>query len=201
MSGPPPPRGKRAAKTNLIRIGLTTPRPEVQTISPTARYTWRRWGRKRPITWRVRRRLDTRPLGFSAGGGGAPGGLVLGMEPLRPLPPPAGLPEEGAEEGAAPQAHGEDGAKEDHGIDALAPLPGPVHVLEIDPESEFVEGYGGCRPIGHGGELGGGALRTGSVAGADLDQPEVTGAPKAGDPEDQVMEVPAPDAEVVEGAD
>src|ERR1035437_6028514 len=175
MSGPPPPRGKRASKTNLIRIGLTTPRPEVKTISPTASSTWRRWGRERPNTRRARGRLVTRPLGLSAGGGrgwrvpsgawsggvrkvGAhhltlatrpparargrrlSRGLLLGTVPLGSLPPPARLPVEGGEEGAAPEPDGEGGPEEDHGVDALAPLPGPVDVLEIEPESEFVEG-------------------------------------------------------------
>src|ERR1019366_882473 len=165
MSGPPPQRGNRASKTNLIRIGLTTPRPEVNTISPTARTTWRRWGRKRPNTRRARWRLDTRPLGFSAGepcaqrcmvrrcrkGWGSPlhsthvppsgdalaaprpsdrllpppeplwspprglsRGLLLGMETLGSLPPPAALPVKGVEEGAAPEPDGEGGSEENH---------------------------------------------------------------------------------------
>lgn len=49
------------------------------------------------------------------------------------------LADQAAEKGTAPNSDREHSAEEHHCIDTRAPLLGPVHVLEVEPEREFIE--------------------------------------------------------------
>src|ERR1019366_2819734 len=89
----------------------------------------------------------------------------------------------------------------DDGVHALPPLASPVDVLQIEPESELVEGDRSGRSIHHRGELGEDIVLLVAVrlAGADLDQPEVAAAEQPADAEDQVVDVASAETDVAKG--
>src|ERR1700693_4886532 len=96
--------------------------------------------------------------------------------------------EELSEERTAPEPDGQQTAEEQHGVDTLAPLFRPVHILEIEPERELIEGERGGASVEHRVELRESII---GVAGRVLamDHPQVAASQQARDPEHEVMEM------------
>src|ERR1700680_4696075 len=98
----------------------------------------------------------------STGRGGVvtslPGGFAPPQEVKRDL----------AQERAAPDADREPRGEDHDRVDALAARAGPVHVLEVEPQGELVEGQGRTDAVAGGRETGQ-QVR----AGAGFDSPDV----------------------------
>src|SRR4029077_11801768 len=101
------------------------------------------------------------------------------------------LAEEPPKERTAPDTDREQATEQNHSVDTRASLPGPVHVLEVEPECEFVERERGGPAVQHRREFRQCVVGTRCRPGVDLDEPEIARAEETGDAEDEVMEVPA----------
>src|SRR5271157_6628393 len=93
-----------------------------------------------------------------------------------------------AEEGKSPAARCEEGTEENYGVDAGSSLGRPVDVLQVQPESKFVERQSCTYAVEDRHEA---AEEKGRIvlAGADVGQPSVSHGKKNDDAEDQVMNV------------
>ena|SRR5438270_781937 len=78
------------------------------------------------------------------------------------------------------------GGEDDNGIDRFPTLPGPVDVLKVEPESEFVEGEGGS----YTEEYSSGLVNFSHSRKADAEQ---AGDEEESNAEDEVMDVKACD--------
>src|SRR5437588_3670655 len=110
---------------------------------------------------------------------------------LIPTLEPACLPDQGAEERMAPQAHREQRAEEHDGVHALTTLLRPIDILEIEPECELVE-RDRRRGAVDEGRRPGEHIVVSTPSGAHLHEPQVAAAQEAGDPKHQVVHVVAP---------
>lgn len=101
---------------------------------------------------------------------------------------------------AAQQAKDEQRAEEQHRVDAGPPFLRPVHVLQIQPKREFVQ----CQRSSDTVQQSHRSLRQarlGVHVGAELEQPTVAHNQQERDAQDQVVDMPASDFDVVEWAD
>ena len=104
------------------------------------------------------------------------------------------------EQRGAPRAYREQGAEEDDGVDAFAALARPIHVLQIQPESEFVERECGAHSVGNGEQAADkDVLRSG--AAAHFRKPCVTDGEQNQNSPDEVMNVLTANHDPSEGTD
>src|SRR5450759_3000342 len=96
----------------------------------------------------------------------------------------------------APDPYRQRGAEDHHGVDALPAGSCPVHVLEVEPQRELVEGQRGTNAICDRGHA-----RQKVRAGALFDQPDVADDQDQKDAPHQVMNVKPAARYVVERAD
>src|ERR1700693_3569474 len=101
-----------------------------------------------------------------------------------------------AEEGAAPDPDRQDAGEDHNRVDALPARPGPVDVLEVDPERELVKSQRRADAIRHRSDA-----REKAGAGAGFDQPDVSDDQEQEDAPHQVVNVQSAARDVVKRAD
>jgi hypothetical protein len=101
----------------------------------------------------------------------------------------------------APDGEEERGGKEKDGVEARAAFAGPVElVLEIEPESEFIESERGSDAVEERHQAAG-EERGSTSAGADFHQPGETHAKKDEDSPDEMVDVSATNDDVMKRPD
>ena len=108
---------------------------------------------------------------------------------------------EGFPEVATPDGKEQRGGEEKDGVKAGAALAGPIKlVLEIEPESEFIESERGADAVEQGHQAAG-EERSSARAGADFHEPGETDAQKDEDSPDEMVDMGATNDDVMKGAD
>ena len=99
----------------------------------------------------------------------------------------------------APRPDAEQRPEEHDGIDALPPLSRPIHVLQSEPQREPVQRQRRADAVEQGCQARR-PVEGATDPGADLGEPEIADAEEEENAPHQVMEVGAPDDDIVERA-
>ena len=106
---------------------------------------------------------------------------------------------ESVQEGAAHDAHQEQGSEQYHGVDRGAALPLPIDIAEVQPERKLIQCQRGTHAV-QDRHYAAGPWRRGANIGSELQEPAVAYDQEQKDPEYQVMNMTPAHFDVVEWA-